>query len=273
MGMTRGRAGRRPWGGWLVTGLLLAGCGQQTSPTASSDGAVAEKRLGEKASAGESADVVDALFLGSGPLIPRDGVTACFLPAVWSGFPRGTTVRVRVSTTVSSAVQEVIRSAAAQVGPATNGGLHVLVEPTDDLRPRPAGRDVTVTAVASPRAEGCPTSVGCVLPEFLGRGILLGVRVVEPASPAANAAVRDVVGHGVLGLCRIDAKRIGGAANSLMSAGPGVRPGDNAGGLTSLDEAAVRAVYTSTLNPGAARADFLRAGLVNLQLGEAPRAR
>jgi len=42
-------------------------------------------------------EAVEALFLGSGPLIPTDGFVACPTQGVWSGFPRGTTVRVIVS--------------------------------------------------------------------------------------------------------------------------------------------------------------------------------
>jgi hypothetical protein len=75
----------------------------------------------------------------------------------------------------------------------------------------------------------------------------------------------------LLGLCHIDARQIGGAEGSLMSGGPGVTPGSGAATLTDLDLAAIRAVYASSVNPGAGRSTFLAARLVNLQAGQLPR--
>ena len=84
--------------------------------------------------------------------------------------------------------------------------------------------------------------------------------------------MHDAVGHGILGLCHIDARQIGGPENSLMSAGPGVAAGEGAPGLTGLDLDAIRLVYSSSVNPGATRSAFLAARLVNLQAGQLPRS-
>jgi hypothetical protein len=58
-----------------------------------------------------------------------------------------------------------------------------------------------------------------------------------------------------------------------MSAGSGVSAGSGPSGLTGLDIEAIQAVYASALSPGAARASFLAARLVNLQAGQLPRIR
>lgn len=97
-----------------MIGLILSGCGNgNDTPTGTSAGASEELR-----------PVIEALFLGSGPLIPRDGLTACPSQGRWNGFPRGTTVRVRVSTTVSGDKRAAIQQTADQVSEATNGAVN-----------------------------------------------------------------------------------------------------------------------------------------------------
>ena len=247
---------------------LLAGCGNSQSPTEVAR--LAEARRVE-AEAVRTPDVVDALFLGSGPLIPRDGSQDCPLQGVWSGYPRGTTVRMRVSSRVPGPAQAGLSGAVGPLAGATGGALTVIVETTAELDPQPGVNEVTVAEVALPRVAGCPSDAGCVQYRFAGRGLLMGARVVAPGGRSVGAYVHDAVGHGVLGLCHIDARLIGGAQNSLMSAGLGVPPGSGAPSLTGVDLEAIRAVYASGVNPGAARSAFLAARLVNLQAGQLPR--
>jgi hypothetical protein len=248
---------------WAVAVLLLAGCGDSDTPTAA--------RVGErKVSAAQQVsaqDATDALFLGTGPAIPRDGQSVCALPGIWAGFPRGASVQVRLAPAVPGPARDAVRRVAAQVGAATQGVLAVSVEAaaTD---PQPGGvNEVTVSVTEASR---CPSS-DCLQRTFAGRGVLRSVQVIEPVGQPPSVYAKDVVGGGVLGLCHIDAGRIGGAAQSLMASGPGTRPGDNAPVLTALDLASTQAVWTSALSPGAARRDFLALGLVNLQAGERPR--
>jgi hypothetical protein len=247
---------------------LLAGCGSGQSPTEAAR--LAESRRAEAETA-KTPDVVDALFLGSGPLIPRDGSTDCPLQGFWSGYPRGTLVRMRVASRVPGSAQAGLAGAVGSLAGATGGALTVKLEVTPELDPQPGVNEVTVTEVALPRAAGCPSDAGCVQYRFAGRGLLMGARVVEPRGRSVSAYVHDALGHGVLGLCHIDARLIGGGENSLMSAGLGVSPGSGASGLTGLDVEAIQAVYASAVNPGAARASFLAARLVNLQAGQLPR--
>jgi hypothetical protein len=249
--------------------VLLAACGSDKSPTAS----LAETRQATAAQSAQLADFIDALFLGSGPLIPRDGITECPLPGVWSGYSRGSTLRVRLSSRVPASVAEGLREAVRPVSDATAGSLAVTVETTSEADPEPGANEVTVTEQALPRAAGCGSNAGCVEYRFAGRGLLMGARVVAPPGRSLGAYVHDVVGHAILGLCVVDARRIGGAENSLMSGGHGVGAGDGAPTLTGLDLEAIRAVFGSSLAPGASRSAFLAARLVNLQAGQLPKPR
>ena len=252
------RAGRL--GAVMAAVWLFAGCGNGQSPTEASRLAEARRAEGE---AEKTPNRVDALFLGAGPDIPRDGATDCPFQGYWSGYPRGSSVRVRVSTRVPQNVQAGIAAALEPIGPATGGALNVTIESTGEIDPQPGVNEVTVTETAVPR---------CLQYRFAGRGLMMGARIVAPVGRSLGAHVHDAVGHAVLGLCHIDARLVGGAENSLMSAGIGAPPGSGATGLTGLDLEAIRSVYASSVNPGAARATFLAARLVNLQAGQLPRA-
>ena len=266
--MARTNVLARQLGAGVAAVWLLAGCGSGQSPTEAAR--LAESRRAE-AEAVKTPDVVDALFLGSGPLIPRDGSTECPLQGFWSGYPRGTLVRMRVASRVPAPAQAGLAAAVGSLPGATGGALTVNLEVTPEIDPQPGVNEVTVTEVALPRAAGCSSDAGCVQYRFAGRGLLMGARVVEPPGRSVSAYVHDAVGHGVLGLCHIDARLIGGGENSLMSAGLGVSPGAGASSLTGLDVEAIQAVYASALSPGASRASFLAARLVNLQAGQLPR--
>jgi hypothetical protein len=260
---------RRVAGG-VLTLWLLAGCGSGQSPTEAAR--LAEARRIEAEQAPSTPDVVDALFLGSGPLIPRDGSTDCPAQGFWSGYPRGTAVRMRLSSRVPDPARAALAGAVGPLGDATGGALTVIIETVPEVDPQPGVNEVTVAEVALPRAAGCASDAGCVQYRFAGRGLLMGARVVAPRGHSVSAYVHDAVGHGALGLCHIDARLIGGAGNSLMSAGLGVSPGSGAASLTGLDVEAIRLVYASSVNPGASRSAFLAARLVNLQAGQLPRS-
>lgn len=251
--------------------LLVAGCGDGKSPTGSPGLAQARQATAEPSV--QAADVIDALFLGTGPLIPRDGLTGCPFPGVWTGYPRGTVVRVRLSGRVPAPVVESLQQAVAPIPDVTGGALAVVLEPTPEPDPQPGVDEVTVAEHAVPRAAGCQSDAGCVDYRFAGRGLLMGARVIAGPGQAVGRYARDVVGHAILGLCVIDAGRIGGAEHSLMSGGFGVGPGDGAPSLTPLDLGAIRTVYASPLSPGAPRSAFLGARLVNLQAGQLPKPR
>jgi hypothetical protein len=253
----------------LGLALILAGamaglvaCGSDKSPTSSRS--VAESSTGDLTV--PIAEAIDALFLGTGPLIPRDGSSDCPVQGIWSGYSRGTALRLRVSTRVSQTVIEGLGRAIAPIPEATAGSLTVTLETTDEADPQPGLNEVTVTELPLPRSAGCSSNSGCVDYRFAGRGLLMAARVVEPPGRSLAAYAYDAVGHGILGLCRIDARRIGGPEESLMAGG-------GSPVLTGLDLEALRAVFGSSLAPGANRSAFLAARLVSLQAGELPRPR
>ena len=250
----------------LVAVLCLAACGNSQSPT--DPARLAEAHRAEADLAVKTPDVVDALFLGSGPLIPRDGSVDCPLQGFWSGYPRGASVRLRVSSRVPGPAQAGIAGTVGALAGATAGSLLVNMEVTPETDPQPGVNEVTVAEAALPRVAGCASDAGCVQYRFAGRGLLMSARIIEPRAQSTAAYVHDTVGHGVLGLCHIDARLIGGGENSLMSSGP---PGSGASTFTGLDLEAIRTVYASGVNPGAARSTFLAARLVNLQAGQLPR--
>lgn len=254
--------------GWLLVAACLLGCDAQDVVTAPA----AERLRAGAAESIDPGDATDALFMGSGPLIPRDGNAACPLTRVWTGFPRGTTVRLRVASGAPPGAQAALRAAVDQVAAATGGVVRAVFEAVDADDIQPGANEVTVSIGLRPRDAGCASDRGCIVQVFRAPGVLLSGRVVAAPDQAAPEYVRLAVGRGILGMCQIDAKLIGGAGNSLMSAGIGVKPGAGASALTGLDLGATTAVYGSSLQPGASRKDFLQAGLVHVQAGERRRA-
>ena len=209
-------------------------------------------------------DYIQAIFLGAGPLSPSDGNIACPWGAgVWTGFPRGTVVHLRVSTTESVDKRQAIQAAAAQVSAATLGAIQIVLTSTDDPNPIPGPGEATSTTHPAPSTQGCPSDNGCTIHSFVSPGVLGSSRAVQPANQTPNAYAHDIIGHGIMGMCHVDGNLIGGAVLSLMSGGPNVFSGQIALQLTAWDIAAAQAVYGSGLNPGATTADFLRAGLIN----------
>jgi hypothetical protein len=209
-------------------------------------------------------DYIQAIFLGSGPLSPTDGNYACpTFAGTWTGFPRRTVVSVRVSTSESTDKRQAIQSAAAQVSSATLAAIQTVFTLTDDPNPIPGPNEATSTSYPAPSTQGCPSDNGCTIHSFVSNGVLRSSRAVQPPNQTPNAFAHDIIGHGVMGMCHVDGHLIGGAGLSLMSGGPNVFSGEIALQLTALDIAAAQAVYGSGLNPGATKADFLRAGLIN----------
>ncbi len=215
---------------------------------------------------------IEAIFLGSGPLIPQDNFTACVTnPGQWAGFPRGTTVHVVVSSTLDMAsdgvdTKQLIEAALTTVNEATLGEIQTTFAVTEDPDPMPGLNEVTGTDHPSPQDTGCAFDRGCVHIDFTapGSGIMISSRATQRESvQPADAFVHDIIGHGIMGMCHIDQELIGGNDKSLMAGGPGAFTGFIPDQLSTLDIAAANAVYGSSLNPGATRADFVAAGLIN----------
>jgi hypothetical protein len=238
-----------------------------------SDSATNPDQRDEDDSAGDFAkDYIEAIFLGTGPLIPQDNFTACVTnPGQWAAFPRGTTVKVIASSTIDLGsdggdTKELIEAALATITEATLGGIQTTFVITDDPDPIPGLNEATGTDHPSPQDTGCAFDRGCVHIEFTapGSGVMTSSRSTLKASvQPSDAFVHDMLGHGVMGMCHIDQELIGGNDKSLMAGGPGAFTGLLPDQLSALDIAAAQAVYGSSLNPGATRADFVDAGLIS----------
>lgn len=213
-------------------------------------------------------DYIEAVFLGTGRLTPSDGNHGCSATGYMRGFRRATTVSVVISATVSADKAAAIRRAAEQVSTATGGSIQVTISSTGDPDPRPGQNEVTSTTHPSPSSQGCGSDNGCtihIFADYQTPGLFSSSRAVQPVVQTPAAYAHDVVGHGVLGLCHPDGNLIGGAAQSLMSAGPSVfsgGPNGIADRLTTLDLLTSQAVYAAGLEAGATASDFRSAGLI-----------
>jgi hypothetical protein len=206
------------------------------------------------------ADYIEALFLGSGPLIPRDGVPACVYQGRWARWTKAATVRILISTTASASTRDSVQRLADQIAVATRGEIRATMTVTADRDPLPAPGEVTMTLHPNPVSTGCQFSRGCVHIGY-GTNVLVSARAVLDNTVPPRGWAHEL-GHAILGMCHVDGLLIGGAGNSMMSAGPDVFSSDISDGLSARDLLASQTVYGASLEPLASRDDFIRAGLV-----------
>ena len=224
----------------------------------------------------ELADYIEAIFLGSGPLLygPSRG---CENHGRWSAFPRGTTVRNLVSPQIPAQYRDAIRVVLDQVAQATGGRLAATLEVAADA-PRTVGVNemahvalqntgeiqfacgsisgIACVTLNSPIERGGPFSGGLIR-WAVGYYVLPNIQSTRPYAHEP--------GHGVLGMCHINADGIGGRQHSLMSAGdtPSLTAAESQSErLTPFDIEALQAVYGSSVAIGARRPEFVAAGLL-----------
>lgn len=215
-------------------------------------------------------DYVEALFLGSGPLIPdtpTDSNLSCPSRGMWSAFPRGTTVRNRASAQIPSQFRDAIRVVVDQVSEATGGRLTTTFEVVSEDAPAPVENQMAHVALRSvgelEAACGSRSGAACIAynAKPFGGGLIRWssgyyvVTTVQSTRPYAHES-----GHGIMGMCHINADGIGGHERSMMSASQ--TPGSQADRLSPFDIEASRAVYGSSVAIGARRPDFVAAGLL-----------
>ncbi len=208
-------------------------------------------------------NLIDGLLVGHGPFDPGN-IADCPWEAGtnrWVGFPRGTNVRVRVSLNVYREAREGIAAVVRQAATATAGNISATFEETTESDPVPQAGEVTVTPMADPSSRGClnPLS-GCVAYTWRSPGVIDRSAIYVRSGYEVGGYAHEI-GHALYGLCHVDGNRLGGPRNSLMSVGAGIFAGSNSPTLTAQDIAAIQAAYSTTLNPGADRDAFVRAGL------------
>jgi hypothetical protein len=198
-------------------------------------------------------EYIEALFLGTGPLSPSN--PNC--PGgrnTWAGWQSGTTVTVKLSTTLSSSQREAARTVLSQIESTVGERLRFNILETSETRPRPAAQELTLTQSTDITRDCPPGASACVIPNSDAARIF---RTVEGFLDSASNAplVRHELGHGILGLCHLtlegDVSFLG-----MMSAAPAEPV------LPLADAEVLRLVYGAGLAPGATRASFVAAGLI-----------
>ena len=201
-------------------------------------------------------DYIEAIFLGSGPLTPRDGNHGCSYPGKFAGFSPGT-VDVIISTIMGPWETSQAQNAANEASQATAGAVSANVSQTSDPLPIPGHNQITVTEHSSPMSQGCSGGAGCTI-HMLNDWSRVILNVAAPPKGYYHE-----MGHALTGLCHIDGGLIGGPSRSIMGAGPGVWANHLPSSFTSYDMEASQAVYLAGIGVGQGRSAFVGAGLIN----------
>jgi hypothetical protein len=179
------------------------------------------------------AEVIEAIFLGSGPL----AAGGCPAAGIWATYPRASVVTLIVSSSIDSSGRQSLAAAVNDLNAAFTGRFELTVSPTSVAAPLPGGLEITTDDISSAEILTLcsPGASGCTRVTF--HGVLLdSARAVQMAGTSLRVKTHEL-GHAV-GLCHVNRYRMPAAVQ------------------------AIRQVYSSAIQPGARREDFLRAGLV-----------
>jgi hypothetical protein len=223
---------------WAMLAVALAACRGPSTPT-------------PPATPPPLADVIEAIFLGSGPLAAGD----CITPGIFATPLRNTTFTVVIGTTIDAAGQRTIEDAITDVQQVNNGRFRLVVERSGAADPLPIPLqitsadvpDATIQLLCSPGGSGCTRGL-----TFNGASIT-SARCVQRIGTSPRLKAHEF-GHAI-GLCHVDRDRMPAA---VMAPSPGTMAQDR---FSALELDAIRAVYGSGLEAGATRGDFERAGL------------
>lgn len=201
-------------------------------------------------------NVIAALFLGEGPLRPTQGAT-CPDTGFWRAFPRGSRIRVRLSTALSSGERSTVDRFLADLRGLIAGAYELAIETTTEEDPVPGFLEVTGTSLGNPEVDAfCrPGTGGCAKYIFQAPGVLAGARTVARHQFGGNVHNHELA-HGILGLCHVD----GLAMPDALMANPGSA---SIGNFNAAERQAIQAVVRSGLSAAATRADFERLGLID----------
>jgi hypothetical protein len=223
---------------WAPLAFALAACPGPSTPT-------------PPATPPPLADVIEAIFLGSGPLAAGD----CITPGILATPLRNATFTAVIGTTIDVAGQRTIEDAVSDLQQVNNGRFRIVVERSGAADPLPGPLqitsadvpDVTIQMLCSPGGSGCTRGL-----TFNGASIT-SARCVQRIGTSPRLKAHEF-GHAI-GLCHVDRDRMPAA---VMAPSPGTMAQDR---FSALELDAIRAVYGSGLEAGATRGDFERAGL------------
>ncbi|HEV7671000.1 MAG TPA: hypothetical protein VGS22_20980 [Thermoanaerobaculia bacterium] len=201
-------------------------------------------------------NVIAALFLGEGPLRSPQG-TPCPNTGFWRAFPRGSRLRVRLSTALSTGERNTVEGFLSDFRGLVAGTFDLAIETTTQEDPIPGFLEVTVTSLSNSAVDArCPPgSGGCTKITLQAPGVLASSRTVARHQFGGNVHDHEL-GHGILGLCHVD----GFVMPDALMATPG---SGSIGNFNTAERQAIQAVMRSGLSAGATRADFERLGLVD----------
>jgi hypothetical protein len=201
-------------------------------------------------------NVIAALFLGQGPLRPAQGAT-CPNNGFWRAFPRGSRIRVRLSTALTTGERNTVDGFLTDLRGLVAGAYDLGVETTTEEDPIPGFLEVTLTSLSNLRVDAvCPPGAGgCTNFTFQAPGVLASSRTVARHQFGGNVHNHELA-HGILGLCHLD----GFVMPDALMANPGSA---SIGSFNSFERQAIQAVMNSGLSAAATRADFERLGLID----------
>lgn len=198
-------------------------------------------------------DYIEALFLGTGSMSPANQSCPGGVGS-WGGWRVGTTVVVKLSTTLSTGQRDAARAVLAEIESTVGQRLRFQIAETPDVRPRPAQQELTLTLSTDPTVDCGGGSTACVRPSSDASKAFTSVEGFLSATSNAPL-VRHELGHGILGFCHTT---LDGDASFLgMMAGAPAEPV-----MPVADAEVLRLVYGAGLSAGSGREAFISAGLV-----------
>lgn len=206
--------------------------------------------------------VIEALFLGSGPLAARREA-----PCDRRDRPSwrlDTPVVVRVSRDVPEPLIRGLEALRKQVPGATRGALWLTLTRENELDPRPRPGEFTVALTDDLSGEdGCPPrAAGCAI-ETVSGAVIESVRLLVRREHGLDVGLlaRELA-HTVFGLHHVEAPA-GLRPHPLLDTRPPSTPDfEDAEPWEATTVRAIKAVYAAGLSAGASRHRFLAAGLI-----------
>jgi hypothetical protein len=198
-------------------------------------------------------DLIEALFLGTGPLAQNPQAGCLAGAGTMSGWPSGASVTVTLASSLTADQRRRAAAAAGQVHQATSGAVDARVRDSSDPNPVPGANEIVVQQADLSGPFPCSSSAaGCTLPlQFSSPAVLSRVRIWLRGQNTAG----HEMGHALYGFCHLSTEA---GYVSVMG------DFDQAGrGLSEADLAATQAVYRAGLRAGAMRNDFVSAGLID----------
>jgi hypothetical protein len=199
-------------------------------------------------------DIIDALYLGMGPLRSSDG--GCFFQGMLNGWESGSRIRLVPASSLSPAQLGAVSIVRDVFGETTAGTFRTDIVASTAANPSPRTGEITIAEVDD-IPECASTFNACTIPTSVTSQRLVRaaqVKLRRPVSRGFEGGIYHELGHALFGLCHLDGRSpLVGQDFSAMT---------GAARLTELDREITRRVYGAGLRPGASRSRFVAAGLV-----------